>query len=294
MTAPRIVALIPTISPVRIAEAAPWIAGLSEHDIDVRVVANAASVVASPPPVGARIIDSRTNPGFARSITSAMNAIDGWDWTILLNDDLVLDETTPARIRAAIADAASDILLFDPESARPIPGPRGVFTSLSLLEAVVTRLRGTRRPAAPRPGSSTYKSFSAVAISRPAWSALGGLDDRFVFCFEDAYFVRAHLARGGATPAALDVGITHDKSRTTARYIADVLPAIAYSARTYIEATGSRPRVADAVVLLALAARIPLVPFAAAPIVPHMHGVLRSLRAVASRKEPALPEYELL
>ncbi|BAJ75158.1 hypothetical protein MTES_2194 [Microbacterium testaceum StLB037] len=294
MTAPHIVALIPTISGARIAAAGPWIAGLSAHGVDVRVVANAASVVASPPSVGARVIDSRANSGFARSLTAAMATIDAWDWVILLNDDLLLDETSPARIRAAIVEAASDILLFDPEPARPIPGRRGVFESLSLFEAVLARLRRRRKRFSAGPGAPTYKSFSAVAISHAVWSDLGGLDDRFVFCFEDAYFVRAHLARGGSTPASVDVGITHDKSTTTGRHIARVLPAIAYSARTYLVATGCRPRLAEALVLLALVARLPLVPFAAAPIRPHVLGILRSLLAVARRREPALPRYELL
>lgn len=295
MSTARIVALIPTISPARITEAAPWIEGLSAHGIDVRVVANAASVAASAAPPGARIIDSRSNPGFARSLTAALGSVSEWDWVVLLNDDLLFGDETPARIRDAVASATSDVLLFDPEPARAVPRRREVFESLSLLEAAATRLRERGFPTAlPRAGGDTYKSFSAVAISRAAWFETGGLDNRFVFCFEDAFFVRRYLNRGGIRPTSLDVGIAHKKSITTGRHIARVLPAIAYSARTYLEATGSHPRSADALVVAALLVRLALIPFACAPAGAHVHGVLRSLRAVVRRREPALPDYESL
>lgn len=299
MSEPRILALVPTISPGRVRAARPWIDALRTEGVDVRIVANAASVAAAAAGEGpGRVIDTRANPGFARCLTAAVRSVEQWEWVVLLNDDLVLDGRAPALMREAIADAHAnhrDVLYFDPEPLRPLPGRASVFASLSLLEPTVARLRRRRgRPERATSPGGTYKSFSAVAISRSAWTARGGLDERFVFCFEDAFFVREHVAGGGAPPVPVDVGIRHDKSTTTGRHIARVLPAIAYSARTYLEATGTRPRVADGLVVAALLLRVPLTPFASAPTGPHLRGIAAAVAAVTRRREPALPAYELL
>ena len=295
---PRILALVPTISPQRVAAAGPWLRAFRAEGIDLRIVANAASVAAGASSCEVPVIDSRGNPGFARSIRAAVAAVDDGDWIVLLNDDLVVPDAAPSRIRAALRDAscgeapgAADIVYFDPEPERPLPGRWGVFASLSLLESVLHRLPRSTRGRSDRPG---YRSFSAVAVRRRTWTELGGLDPRFVFCFEDAFFVRAHLARGGRVPRAVDVGIAHHKSSTTSRHIARVLPAVAFSARTYLDAVGTPGRTADAIVVAALLVRAPLALFGSAAPRDHLRGIVRAIGAVLRRREPSLPAYDTL
>ncbi|MFJ4039436.1 hypothetical protein ACIPVB_15325 [Microbacterium sp. NPDC090007] len=292
---PGILALVPTISPQRIRAAGPWLRALRAEGIDVHIVANAASVASLASSWEAPLIDSRANPGFARSIGAAVAAVAEPEWVVLLNDDLVMPEDAPARIRSVLCAAPSaggcDIVYFDPEPQRPLPGRWGVFATLSLVEPVLRRLTPSSHRARVRPG---YKSFSAVAVRYRTWAELGGLDRRFVFCFEDAFFVRAHLARGGSTPRSVDVGVSHHKSSTTSRHIAHVLPAVAFSARTYLEAVGVHPRAADAVVVAALLVRVPLALFGSASPRAHVRGVSRAIGAIVRRREPSLPAYELL
>lgn len=289
---PRILALVPTISPQRVAAAGPWLRAFRAEGIDLRIVANAASVAAVASSCEVPVIDSRGNPGFARSIRAAIDAVGAGEWIVLLNDDLVVPIGAPARIRATLSDAsAADIVYFDPEPERPLPGRWGVFASLSLLESVLHRLPGSARGAGDRPG---YKSFSAVAVRSRTWTELGGLDPRFVFCFEDAFFIRTHLARGGSAPRAVDVGIAHHKSSTTSRHIARVLPAVAFSARTYLDAVGTPARAADVIVVAALLVRVPLALFGSASPRDHVRGVILAIGAVLRHREPALPAYDTL
>lgn len=295
---PRVLALVPTISRSRVVAASPWLRALRREGIDVRIVANAASVAAAATELDAPVIDTGANPGFARSILAALAAVDEWDWVVLLNDDLILGDGVAAHLRSAIAGAAdrrdnpADLLYFDPEPMRPLPGRWGVFVSVSLLEALGVRF--ARRVRVRPRARLGYKSFSAVAIHRDAWTRAGGLDARLIFCFEDALFVRNHRARGGAEPVSIDVGISHEKSTTTSRHIARVLPAVAFSARRYLEVLGTPARVAGAIVVAALIVRLPLVVFASAPPRAHLLGIVRAARAVASGREPSLPPYELL
>lgn len=295
---PRILALVPTISPQRVAAAGPWLRAFRADGIDLRIVANAASVAAAASSCEVPVIDSNDNPGFARSIRAAVAAVDDGDWIVLLNDDLVVPITAPARIRAALCDVTSpdapgagEIVYFGPEPERPLPGRWGVFASLSLLEPVLRRLPHITSRDGARPG---YRSFSAVAVRRSTWTELGGLDPRFVFCFEDAFFVRTHLARGGSVPRAIDVGIAHHKSSTTSRHIARVLPAVAFSARAYLDAVGTPGRTADAIVVVALLVRAPLALLGSAAPRDHLRGIVRAIGAVLRHREPSLPAYDTL
>lgn len=295
---PRILALVPTISRTRALAAAPWLRALRAAGIDVRIVANAASVASAAADLDAPVIDTGANPGFARSILAAIATVDEWDWVVLLNDDLIFRAEAASHLQNAIDGAAdrsngpAELLYFDPEPLRSLPGRWGVFLSLSLLEALSARF--VRRHRIARGGHGGYKSFSAVAIHRRAWTRAGGLDGRLIFCFEDALFVRNHRIRGGAEPVSIDVGISHEKSTTTSRHIARVLPAVAFSARTYLEVLGTPVRFANAIVLAALIVRLPLVVFASAPPRAHLRGIVDAARAVASGREPSLPSYELL
>lgn len=296
MTAPRVLVLVPTISPTRVAAAAPWLTALRDPvaGFDVRIVANAASVADHRLGWAAPVIDTGANPGFARSVSAAARAVGTWDWVVLLNDDLRFSPETPGRIRDAIRTAdgtGGELIYFDPESLRPLPDPSGVFLSLSLLESVASRLR---RTPGDRAVGATYKSFSAVAIRRTAWDRCGGLDERFVFCFEDAYFARRHLEGGGVEPQSIDVGLVHDRSTTTSRHIARVLPAVAFSARTYLRVTGTRALASDLLVLTALSIRLVLLPFASAVPLEHLRGVMSAMSAVLRRCEPPLPDYDRL
>jgi len=298
----RVTVLVPSISASRLERARTWLAALTAEGFDVRVVANSASAAASAPRLSATVVDTGANPGFSRSIVAALEGAPAWDWVLLMNDDLDLAAAAPAAIRRVLADhgeADATIVHLGDEPARALPTVGGVFASVSLLDALRHRFgradQAGREHRAARRGregvASTYRSFSAVAISRASWRRVGGLDRRFVFCYEDAFFVRRHRALGGEEPVCVDVGIRHEKSASTGQHIRTVLPAIAFSAFRYLCAIGVTERRASRVVVAALLLRVPLVPFASARTGEHLRGIVAAIRSVSSRREPALPRY---
>lgn len=295
MSAPvRVTVLVPSISAFRLGRARTWLAALTAEGFDVRVIANSTTAAAVATALPATVVDTGTNPGFSRSILGALVSAPEWDWLVLMNDDLELSPDAPAAIRRVLEGAGGDgarIVHLGSEPARPLPTPLGVFSSLSLLDALRHRLL-RHRPERMRAGeASTYRSFSAVAISRTAWERVGGLDRRFVFCYEDAFFVRGHRALGGDEPMCVDVGIRHEKSASTGQHIETVLPAIAFSAFRYLCAIGVAERRASRVVVAALVLRVVFVPLASARAADHVRGIVAAVRSVLARREPALPRY---
>lgn len=293
----RIVALIPSIRAENIRAAAPWLAALADSGIEPVIVANAASV-ACMEDAPARIHDSGQNPGFARSLARAALAVGDWDWLVILNDDLIFSTATAQQILEQIRshrDSTFGLILLDQEVPRAIPNTAGVFASLSLLDDVARRLRiASSRSTRSKDPTAMYKSFSAAAISRRSWDELGGLDERFVFCFEDADFTRRHEQHTGAPPSFPVIDIHHSHSMSTKATIALVLPAIAVSAHTYLRKSGSSRLLASAVVLAALIVRAPLSLLSSAPRKSHLVGIGRSMAAVLTGREPQLPAYDQL
>ncbi|MDZ5146133.1 glycosyltransferase family protein [Microbacterium testaceum] len=290
---PRVVVLVPSISAHRLSDARTWLTAMRDAGFDTRVVANGATAYMESQRLLLHAMGTGSNPGFARSINSALEQVEGWDWLLLLNDDVDVEEGAAQAIRDALRDAevaGTGVVFLGTEPDRPLPGTWGVFTSLSLLSAV----RSHFPHAARRDLSRTYRSFSAVAISASAWSLVGGLDRRYVFCYEDADFIRRYRGLGGAEPLRVDAGFSHQKSASTGQHIAGVLPAIAYSADTYLRAVGVGCFRASAVVILALVVRSALTPFAGARIGQHLRGIARSIRCIVLRHEPSLPTYDQL
>ncbi len=291
--APRVVVLVPSISAERLGRARGWLTAMRTAGFDTRVVANSASAAEAARRLSLDATDTGANPGFARSIITALAGAEPWEWLLLMNDDVDVGHGAVEAIRLALDEAGrqgSGVVFFGTEPDRPLPRAAGVFATLSLLDAVRGRFPQRR----PRDATATYRSFSAVAISSSAWHLVGGLDRRYVFCFEDADFIRRYRHLGGGEPLRVDAGIRHHKSASTGQHIAGVLPAIAYSAHTYLRASGVGAARASTVVVLALVARIVLTPFAAARVGPHLRGVLRGIRCVLQGREPSLPAYDRL
>lgn len=291
----KIIALIPSISVANIQASMSWIRQLSEWGVRPVIVANAASVAAMDIPHGVSLWDSCSNPGFARSLTRALQAESDWDWVILLNDDLIFEDSTVSRMMVELSNAEErrqGLILFDQGTPRTLPNAFGAFLNLSLIEDALNKLKskraGTRRPG---PRVLLYRPFSAAGIRHATWDELGGLDERFIFCYEDADFTRRFVRSQGHLPAFPTIPLRHAHSVSTKSRIAEVLPAIAISSRTYMTTCGLSAHVATAIAVMALICRIPLVFFAKAPLGQHLHGIGRSLRMLATGDEPSMPDY---
>lgn len=241
--------------------------------------------------LGVDRVQPRDNPGFAASIHAGASG--AWDWLYIINDDVTIGHDFGDVVAGLDAlDPASHVLEFiDPEPARRIPTLGGVFTSVALLDAVLHRLGrgGALAPAADEPW---YKSFSFVAVSRGLWDALGGLDTRLPYTYEDADFTARAHALGADVRATPGSTAEHDGSSTSRRFIGRVLPVGTYSAVQYLRSRGHRRAAARTVVSAALLVRLALVPLNSAAKGDHVRAIGRSLRAVWGATPPRLPAYQ--
>ena len=298
----NLLAVVPSISSLRVSAAAAWLERLSQCGVEVLLVANARSVADMASPPGVRLIDSQSNPGFATSVNHAVLLANvDWDWVLLLNDDLDLSSDVIDRMIETLehVDSVSGvgILYFDPEAVRSVPGRRAVFASLSLLGDAWRRSRSAgsdpdffdeRNEVEP----GAYKSFSAVAISRTLWTAQNGLDEALVFCYEDAEFAQRAAAIHAYRAQEVRLPINHDRSASTSAHVDKVLPAVAYSAVAYLKNRPRRTRGATVVVLFGLLIRVAFIPFASADRRKHLRGITSAMRTIVAGSTPPLPAYE--
>ena len=231
------------------------------------------------------------NPGFAATV--AHGADGDWDWLLVVNDDVTLD---PARLRPQLElldrrpPGVRELVFLDSVPPRPVPSRTDAVLGLSLLGPVLTRLR-LGRGRAGADGADLYRPFSFVAVSRSLWDELGGLDQAYVYTFEDADFARRASRAGASLTFPEDTGVVHARYGTSTSRIRAVLPCAAASTATYLESLGVRPGAARAVCLAALVVRFPLVLAGDLPRREHAAGIRGAMRSLASGVRPDLPAY---
>ena len=243
------------------------------------------------------VFDVGSNPGFASTVNAAVRYLDravgGRQWLCIVNDDVALGPKSATRIREALSTAGtSGIIYLDPGEPRRIPSRLQVFLILSLLEKfpVFRRLLRPKDVNNAHLLSREYRSFSFVAIRQEIYSDLGGLNEEFVFTFEDADFAKRASAVG-VVQVVRDVEAVHAGSSSTRKYVGNTLPAIAWSAQQYL---GGREheRAAKFLVLAALGVRTLLVPFGSARKVDHWLGCFRAAVTVGVSSRPSLGPYD--
>lgn len=231
------------------------------------------------------------NPGFAATV--AHGAEGDWDWLLVVNDDVTVD---PARLRPLLEmldmrpPGTRELAFLDSVPPRPVPSRTDAVLGLSLLGPVLRRLR-LRQDRVSATARDLYRPFSFVAVSRALWQELGGLDQAYVYTFEDADFTRRASRVGASLTFPDDTGVVHARYGTSTSRVRAVLPCAAASTATYLESLGVRPRVARAVCLAALALRLPLVLAAEPPPREHAAGIRRAMSSLVSGARPDLPAY---
>lgn len=240
-------------------------------------------------------VSPRRNGGFGFAVRAGAAHDPAWQWLAIVNDDLTIDA---ARCRPQVVDvlahgAAEPVLAYlDPTAPKPIPGVRHTLASLALLTAVSSRRRGRKAPEASTNSRTHFRPFSFVIISRSLWDMLAGLDENLVYTYEDSDFARRAAAVGATVLFCSGDGVHHRVSGTSGRHIATVLPVSAWSARNYLRAiTGGAPWVTPACVA-ALVARTPLALLSSVDRRQHLRGIRRAIAALATGREPRLPEYD--
>jgi len=180
--------------------------------------------------------------GFGANANAALDRLDDGEVVVIVNFDVVTDagalRTLADVVLADPALAAAGALLIDPQG-RPthgvgrLPTPlreltraaglrsgRGRRISRALLRrAGPWRRRNSLPPGGRRLlGPDEYLPWTAVALRRAAFAAIGPFDDRFPLYAEDIDWARrAHAA--GWRLAVADVGpIAHTESVTTSAY----------------------------------------------------------------------------
>ena len=268
---------------------------LGAAGVDAVVVANARTLAEQLDGTDVVHIDTRNNAGFSSSVNRGATVDGHWDWLFVCNDDVVV---APERLAAAVAEHLhgdeAQLVYFDEEADRPVPGLCATWLSISLVGALLARLqgRGSRSVSLGRSPRGVYRSFSAVAVSKALWDEIGPLDERMRFTYEDVDYVRRVLAARASVSAVSDSGIVHEHSVSGTRHIKAVLPVSAWGATVYLSTWETRPWVARAVVCSALVARLLLVPVSRGSRQAHLAGIGLALRAVVSGREPHLPKYE--
>lgn len=289
MVQPSIRAVVPSYRP-ELAELTALLGALHAAGATPVVLANGRPALETAERADLPVLAPGSNAGFGPSIRWAVDRLGPWDWLILANDDLRIDGDRLAVALSSLGTGTeAEIVHLDEDTERPLPGPLDVFANLSLLARVTERVR-PRRQAPPGGG---YRSFSCVAISRRAWEVTGGLDPALPFTYEDADFVKRLLTEGGTSRVLRDTGVHHERSVTSSRAVADVLPIATWSSLLYLRKWW-RPRggVPPLLVAAALVLRIVLLPFGRADRRAHLIGIGRALRAVLLGSAPSMPPYD--
>lgn len=300
-----VLVVVPSISRNRIeAAASGWLRSLQSHGATCVVVANNVNVLDTKVPDGVQVVSSRQNSGFAASVNFGAAASTDWRVLLICNDDLDIPDPALGLLVTALGDLVPEadqpqLISFDPEPARRVPTPADVFLNISLLEAVLRRVadrRGSKnekrldREVTP---VGWYHSFSIVSITRGMWRTIGGLDERYGFCYEDAaYCAEIHRRVAGAA-FHQDCGIHHGHSVSSGRYIDKVLPVIVSSALQYLQASGKGRVQASLILAAALFLRIALAAFGRTPLRRHVVGILRGFRQILPNPvAAALPNFK--
>lgn len=288
----QILAVIPSIGPPSVRGLVSMTTALRDDGVRTLIVANSRNLALDLDGHNEGYVTEHSNVGFSRSINFGAAQDSLWKWLLILNDDVVVDQKAfSVALRELDESGLDDIVYYDPERRR-IPRRIDVLFQVSLLGRIMDH-GWTQRPLDPL---DSYHSFSAVAISRRAWMALGGFDESLRFTYEDADFVIRARSKGLSARFRAESGVEHLHSVSTGRYIDRVLPvaimsSVAYLRKWYGGIGGGR-----ALILIGLAIRLPLSVFTQASKRRHIRGIFRAACAVVKNdpESVSLPGFESL
>ena len=289
-----ILAVIPSLSASRLHQIKVLIGVLRTHSIETVVVANGRKLDNAMEMAGIPRLTPRENLGFGAAVNLAADSTVGWDWLLIVNDDVELESAKFEKTIGAYLTGVQvpQVVYLDEGPAKLLPTPAGVFTSLAMIAGIAKNLRRFTRLSKRTDFAEAYKSFSVVAISRSAWVKNGGFDERFAFTYEDSDFVRRGLQLDIEFISAYETGVAHLHSVTGRAHIGHVLPVSAWCGYQYLTKWGLNSALAKAVCLTALILRIPLIPFVHASHGQHLLGIGRAIRSIVRDESPSLPDYE--
>ena len=172
------------------------------------------------PPI--QFIRSEKNLGFARAVNLAASKATG-EFLLLLNSDAqpVSDALAKAitwmRANPACAVAGGQLLNPDGSRQNSIANFPTLATEL-LNKSLLRRLWPGKYPgkerAAPGPREVETVIGAFMLIRRSVWNALGGLDERYFFFFEETDFCLQARARGYRVMHLPDIQIQHGQGQT--------------------------------------------------------------------------------
>ncbi|WP_322613552.1 glycosyltransferase family 2 protein [Dermacoccus abyssi] len=238
-------------------------------------------------------VSIQANPGFGAAVTSGLNEVGEWDWVLVINDDIELEEGALLPHVEALPDAMSKTLIFlDPVEPKRIPGMGSTLGQVSLISAPVARLRRVFGSGRTKHSGDRFRPFSIVMISRGLWDGIGGLDEDMPYTFEDADFARRAELAGADLRFPATEGIRHPASSTSKRHVDKVVPVAAWSAASYMTRWYTPPGVARALCAGALATRALFVPITPADRRSHLVGIRRGISALLTNRKPDLPDFD--
>jgi GT2 family glycosyltransferase len=291
---PRVHVVIPTLSTSRTTNVVALATLFSSAGFTVAVVANGEAARSALEGHDVRVTSAGANLGFAGAVNlGAELANPQTRWILIVNDDIELTSLEPLESLGGLSDNKIGMVTFGDEPVRRIPGMARVLSSIALLSGIARRFG---KPDVPQPGvisKSLFAPFSFVAVDSSVWRRLGGLDERFPFTYEDADFVRRCNAAGTIRVTIDGHGtIRHLRGLTGRSNVRRIVPVGTWSAYQYLVKWGTPSFVARSLCILALAVRIPLVPFARTNTRDHLAGVGNAAVGLLLSRRPELPRYE--
>ncbi len=266
---------------------------LRSSGFDPYIVPTGRSVQESVTKAGIPHVSIQANPGFGAAVTSGLNEVGEWDWVLVINDDIELEEGALLPHVEALPDAMSKTLIFlDPVEPKRIPGMGSTLGQVSLISAPVARLRRVFGSGRTKHSGDRFRPFSIVMISRGLWDGIGGLDEDMPYTFEDADFARRAELAGADLRFPATEGIRHPASSTSKRHVDKVVPVAAWSAASYMTRWYTPPGVARALCAGALATRALFVPITPADRRSHLVGIRRGISALLTNRKPDLPDFD--
>jgi hypothetical protein len=287
-----VLVVIPSISPDLIEGARSTLARLTKEGADVVVAANSAGVSALAGRDDFRLVDLGRNSGYSAAINAAARTTDDWEWLLALNDDLDLPMPKLDIVKDSMQSEAGDVILYD---AGPWRSPRfRVFLDLSMLTTIIDRVRPGRRAWTARSYPGRFKEFSSFAVNRRVWSAVGPLDERQVFWYEDAEYCARVERAGQGRIVSVPVDLSKERSVTTSRHLVSVLSVGVLSARSFLRSSGRSDAQAKTIIITALLLRMMLAPFARTKRRVHYLAIRRAISATLKNSSVHLPDYNRL